>query len=125
MAMVDIHWSLHMLNSSKGMSVNVSDFTFVLIDVLLSDGGQTRESMRRRHEHSSSVSFVMKNVGTHAFAIWIRQWLTHPVPGDMVDGPIKGFGGLTDDTYMDWILERAKRFFLVSICNMVATWNTD
>lgn len=34
--------------------------------------------------------------------------------GDMVDGPIKGFGGLTDDTYMDWILERAKRFFLVS-----------
>lgn len=32
---------------------------------------------------------------------------------DMVDGPIKGFGGLTDDSYMEWILERAKRFFLV------------
>lgn len=32
-----------------------------------------------------------------------RQWLTRPV----------GFGDLTDDTYMDWILERARRLFLV------------
>ncbi|KAF2278896.1 kinase-like protein [Westerdykella ornata] len=32
-----------------------------------------------------------------------RQWLDRPV----------GFGDLTDDTYMDWILERARRLFLV------------
>ena len=70
MAMADIHWSLHMLNSSKGMPVNVSDLTFLLTDVLLSGGGQTRESMRRQHELSSLVSSGMKNVGGHAFAIW-------------------------------------------------------
>ena len=49
----------------------------------------------------------------------------HTVLGDMVDGPIKGFGGLTDDTYMDWILERAKRFFLVSICKILGRPHTD
>ncbi|KAF2652381.1 kinase-like protein [Lophiostoma macrostomum CBS 122681] len=32
-----------------------------------------------------------------------RQWLERPV----------GFGDLTDDTYIDWILERARRLFLV------------
>jgi serine/threonine protein kinase len=32
-----------------------------------------------------------------------RQWLDRPV----------GFGDLTDDTYMDWILEKARRLFLV------------
>lgn len=32
-----------------------------------------------------------------------RQWLNRPV----------GFGDLTDDTYMDWILDRARRLFLV------------
>ncbi|KAF2008112.1 hypothetical protein P154DRAFT_541340 [Amniculicola lignicola CBS 123094] len=32
-----------------------------------------------------------------------RQWLQRPV----------GFGDLTDDTYIDWILERARRLFLV------------
>ncbi|KAF2119324.1 kinase-like domain-containing protein [Lophiotrema nucula] len=32
-----------------------------------------------------------------------RQWLERPV----------GFGDLTDDTYMEWILERARRLFLV------------
>ena len=32
-----------------------------------------------------------------------RQWLSRPV----------GFGDLTDDTYMDWILEKARRLFLV------------
>lgn len=42
----------------------------------------------------------------------------------MVDGPIKGFGGLTDDSYMEWILERAKRFFLVSISSTRATFHT-
>ena len=31
-----------------------------------------------------------------------RQWLDRPV----------GFGDLTDDTYMDWILEKARRLFL-------------
>jgi serine/threonine protein kinase len=32
-----------------------------------------------------------------------RQWLDRPI----------GFGDLTDDTYMDWILEKARRLFLV------------
>ncbi|KAF2267188.1 kinase domain-containing protein [Lojkania enalia] len=32
-----------------------------------------------------------------------RRWLERPV----------GFGDLTDDTYIDWILERARRLFLV------------
>ncbi|KAF2175112.1 kinase domain-containing protein [Zopfia rhizophila CBS 207.26] len=32
-----------------------------------------------------------------------REWLDRPV----------GFGDLTDDTYIDWILERARRLFLV------------
>ena len=32
-----------------------------------------------------------------------REWLNRPI----------GFGDLTDDTYMDWILERARRLFLV------------
>ncbi|KAF2732327.1 kinase domain-containing protein [Polyplosphaeria fusca] len=32
-----------------------------------------------------------------------RQWLERPV----------GFGDLTDDTYLDWILEKARRLFLV------------
>lgn len=34
-----------------------------------------------------------------------RQWLDRPV----------GFGDLTDDTYMDWILEKARRLFLVLV----------
>ncbi|KAF2475472.1 uncharacterized protein BDR25DRAFT_331877 [Lindgomyces ingoldianus] len=34
-----------------------------------------------------------------------RQWLDRPV----------GFGDLTSDTYMDWILERARRLFLVLV----------
>jgi serine/threonine protein kinase len=34
-----------------------------------------------------------------------RQWLTQPV----------GFGELTDDTYMDWIMQRARRLFLVLV----------
>ena len=32
-----------------------------------------------------------------------RQWLDRQV----------GFGDLTDDTYMDWILEKARRLFLI------------
>jgi serine/threonine protein kinase len=32
-----------------------------------------------------------------------REWLDRPI----------GFGDLTDDTYMDWILERARRLFLI------------
>jgi serine/threonine protein kinase len=34
-----------------------------------------------------------------------RQWLDRPI----------GFGDLTDDTYMDWILEKARRLFLVLV----------
>ena len=34
-----------------------------------------------------------------------REWLNRPV----------GFGDLTDDTYLEWIVEKAKRLFLILV----------